>query len=68
MLAHEHVRLNQAGARESGRVAQAVRAPRAPNLDGTLDDPIWQDAKPITDFLQQEPYEGHRPTERTVVR
>ena len=28
------------------------------NVDGTLDDPIWQQAIPITDFRQKEPYEG----------
>ena len=52
----------------SANVAQAVRADRPPRLDGTLDDPIWQDAKPMADFLQQEPYQGRRATERTVVR
>ena len=52
----------------SANVAQAVRADRPPRLDGTLDDPIWKDAEPIADFLQQEPYQGRRATERTVVR
>ena len=40
----------------------------APKLDGTLNDPLWQSAKPITDFRQQEPYEGQPATERTEVR
>src|SRR5215467_9544756 len=48
--------------------AEAVRIDHAPKLDGTLDDPIWQTAKPITDFYQREPYEGQEPTERTEVR
>jgi hypothetical protein len=34
------------------RVAEAVRVDHAPKLDGTLDDPLWQLAKPITDFRQ----------------
>jgi hypothetical protein len=47
------------------RVADAVRVDRPPKLDGTLDDALWQSAKPVTDFRQREPYEGKRPTERT---
>lgn len=47
--------------------AGAIRVERAPKLDGTLDDPVWQTAKPITDFHQREPYEGQSPTERTEV-
>jgi hypothetical protein len=49
-------------------IGQAVRVERAPRLDGTLDDPIWQQAAPITDFRQREPYEGQAATERTEVR
>jgi hypothetical protein len=50
------------------RVAEAVRVDHAPKLDGSLDDPLWQLAKPITDFRQKEPYEGQPPTEKTEVR
>ena len=48
--------------------AEAVRVEHAPKLDGTLDDPLWQSAKPIRDFRQQEPFEGQPATERTEVR
>ena len=48
--------------------AEAVRVDHAPKLDGTLDDPLWQSAKPTTEFRQQEPYEGQPATERTEVR
>jgi hypothetical protein len=41
---------------------------RAPGLDGTLNDPLWQQATPISNFLQREPFEGQPPTERTEVR
>src|SRR5258708_3282322 len=51
-----------------GRIAQAVRVDHAPRLDGTLDDPIWQQASAIADFRQREPYEGQPLTERTEVR
>src|SRR5712671_7078685 len=50
------------------RTARADRIDRAPRLDGTLDDPLWLQATPISNFLQREPYEGHPPTEQTEVR
>ena len=49
-------------------VAVAIRADHAPKLDGTLDDPLWQTAKPVTDFRQREPFEGQPATEKTEVR
>ena len=58
----------QVGTQEPLRTAQASRVDRAPRLDGTLDDPIWVQAAPISNFLQREPYEGRTPTERTEVR
>lgn len=53
---------------EGTRAAEATLVERAPQLDGTLNDPLWQSAKPIADFRQQEPYEGAPATERTEVR
>src|SRR6266481_639903 len=52
----------------TGQSAEAVRVDQAPKLDGTLDDPLWQSAKAISDFRQQEPNEGEPATERTEVR
>jgi hypothetical protein len=48
--------------------AQATRVDRAPQLDGTLDDPLWQLARPITEFFQKEPNEGQPATEKSEVR
>jgi uncharacterized protein DUF5916 len=48
--------------------AEATRVEQAPKLDGTLDDPLWQSAKTVSDFRQREPYEGGLPTEKTEVR
>src|SRR6266851_4322663 len=48
--------------------AEAVRVDRAPKLDGTLADPLWQSAKVVTDFRQREPNEGEPSTEKTEVR
>jgi hypothetical protein len=56
------------GAQEPLRTAQASRVDRAPKLDGTLDDPAWQQTSPITNFLQREPFEGQAPTEKTEAR
>src|SRR5467141_15643 len=54
---------------ESTRIsAEATPVEHAPKLDGTLNDPLWQSAKPITDFRQREPFEGKPPTEKTEVR
>src|SRR2546426_157417 len=50
------------------RIAEAVRVEHAPRLDGTLTDPLWGQAKPITNFVQREPHEGQAPSERTEVR
>lgn len=50
------------------RVTQAIAVERSPRLDGTLEDPLWQQARPVTDFKQREPYEGQPATERTEVR
>src|SRR6267154_674960 len=58
----------QGGAQEPLRTAQAARTDRTPRLDGTLDDPLWLQATPISNFLQREPYEWQAPTETTEVR
>jgi hypothetical protein len=38
------------------------------NIDGKLDEPLWQTAKPITDFVQKEPVEGGAPSDSMEVR
>src|SRR5690242_12802259 len=58
----------RAGVQETFRNAQATRVDHAPRLDGTLDDPLWQMAPAIDNFLQREPFEGQPPTEKTEVR
>ncbi len=37
-------------------------------LDGRLDEPFWQTATPVTDFVQQEPVENAPPTDRMDIR
>ncbi|MCH1570364.1 MAG: hypothetical protein L7S64_03405, partial [Longimicrobiales bacterium] len=38
------------------------------NLDGRIDEDVWQNATAITDFTQQEPVEGNDPSEPTEIR
>ena len=38
------------------------------NLDGRIDEAVWERATPITDFTQQEPVEGNQPSEETEIR
>jgi len=51
-------------------VANAVRAAAgaAPRIDGRLDDLVWSQAQPVTQFTQQVPRDGEAPTERTEIR
>jgi hypothetical protein len=59
---------SSAGGQQPLQTARARRVDRAPRLDGTLADLEWQQAEPIVDFLQREPFEGQSPTEHTEVR
>ena len=48
---------------------EIVRRPEdvpRPEIDGKLDDPIWQHAARTEQFTQQEPVPGSQPSERTV--
>ena len=56
------------GALRSSLIAVATAVEHPPKLDGTLEDPVWRQAQPITNFRQREPYEGQPATERTEVR
>jgi hypothetical protein len=46
----------------------ALRASRAPEVDGILSDEAWREAPMIDTFTQQEPVNGQPATERTEVR
>ncbi|MBD3616997.1 MAG: carbohydrate binding family 9 domain-containing protein [Gracilimonas sp.] len=48
--------------------ATAVFAETAPFIDGNLDDEVWQDITPITEFTQVWPNDGAPATEDTEVR
>jgi Carbohydrate family 9 binding domain-like len=46
----------------------AVRATRAPEIDGLENDAVWRQATPMTAFRQFEPGENLEPTFRTEAR
>ena len=46
----------------------AVKVEQRPQIDGVLDEALWETAALIDDFTQQEPDEGAPATERTEVR
>ena len=52
----------------TSRVAKAAAVEEAPRIDGIVDDDIWQRADVISDFIQREPVEGNRASEKSEVR
>ena len=49
-------------------IAPAHFVERAPSIDGVLDEPFWSEIEPITGFIQRDPVDGARATERTEVQ
>ncbi len=50
------------------RRASAARVGEAPVIDGVLDERVWQQATPLSGFVQAEPMEGQPSSESTEVR
>ena len=53
---------------ESAPIAQAVQADEPLTVDGFLEEGVWSQVSPISDFLQTLPFEGEPVSERTEVR
>ena len=53
---------------EETKVARATLTTSPPVLDGRVDDPVWETAEVITDFVQKDPVAGAQPSQRTEVR
>ncbi len=47
---------------------KANRTASAPKIDGLLDDEAWKNSEVISDFIQNTPNEGKKPTQNTEVR
>ena len=58
----------QPGPKATANAAAASRAVVAPVLDGRTDDPAWQTAQVIDQFLEYEPNEGKESRFKTEVR
>jgi hypothetical protein len=54
--------------RDQAPAGRATRTQKPPAINGVLDEEVWNEASPITDFVQHEPFEGQPSTERTEVR
>jgi hypothetical protein len=52
---------------EGGVSVRAVRISEPIKLDGRLDEEVYTQVPAISDFIQQEPYEGEPATEKTEV-
>jgi hypothetical protein len=55
-------------AQQKNLAVSAARVTEPPVVDGVLDDRAWQNAVPLTDFVQAEPFEGQPATQATEVR
>jgi len=51
--------------REGGVTVRAIHLPGGLRVDGRLDEEVYGNIEPISDFVQQEPDEGRAATERT---
>ena len=49
-------------------VVEAIRLPNTIDIDGRLDEAIWQSGPFTSNFTQRDPNEGAAPSERTEVR
>ncbi|MBI4473708.1 MAG: carbohydrate binding family 9 domain-containing protein, partial [Acidobacteria bacterium] len=60
---------DQNGDYQGRRLVRALRLnpTESVNLDGKLDEPVWERAVPASDFIQQDPNLGAAATERTEV-
>ncbi|MBE2230873.1 MAG: carbohydrate binding family 9 domain-containing protein [Chitinophagaceae bacterium] len=50
------------------KTTEAVKTDQPPRIDGLLNDPAWQSAPVLTDFVQNSPAPGQPASRRTEVR
>ena len=50
---------------EGRTTIRAIRLNQGLQLDGRLDEPVYEEVRPISEFLQQVPVHGAEPSERT---
>lgn len=49
-------------------VVSARKTENPPVVDGNLDDPAWESAPVLTDFIQFQPHKGDPASVKTVVK
>ncbi|PYS40188.1 MAG: hypothetical protein DMG14_11320 [Acidobacteria bacterium] len=57
-----------AGQPQQQKAARAVLIDAPIHVDGLLDEPAWEQAPVLSDFLQKDPREGESATEQTEIR
>jgi hypothetical protein len=57
-----------AAAPAATKTIRAVRIDGPLHVDGVIDEPVWERAPPVSDFVQQDPRVNEPGTERTQVR
>jgi len=55
-------------AQDSTKTLNALRTASAPKIDGLLDDDVWKNAEVASDFIQRDPIEGAKPSQKTEVK
>jgi len=62
--------LYAAGSNDQNENAEikAIRCQEPIKIDGFLDEQVWQNGNSIENFVQRDPVEGAKPTEKTEVR
>jgi hypothetical protein len=60
-LLHPQIVTRDAGGHVTVRASRAIEPIR---IDGMLDERLYETTEAVSDFLQQEPNEGQRATER----
>ncbi len=50
------------------KAAQAIRIAASPEIDGKLDEDVWDHVPSLTDFLQWNPHNGQPASQRTEVK
>ncbi len=53
---------------KKGKIAQITYINNEPSIDGIVDDKIWESAISITDFIQTDPINMSKPTQKTEVK
>lgn len=60
--------ISESQAQDSLKTIKALRITTSPRIDGLLDDEVWKNAQPVSEFIQNQPMEGNPVSQRTEVK